>query len=215
MKKAFTLLELVLVVTIAGILSLASVVQLKDRSLRQAAEQILFHIRYTQHLAMADARFDLSQEWYKTRWQLLFSNCGGTKEICAYSVFSDWTGMHTGNPDPQELAINPLNRNQLLTGGMGGNRIIKYYDKEATKQLNIGQKYQIKKVRMNHCGSTAKRIAFDHLGRPVMGNLRTMKSPYQKRRLLKRRCEIQLIHQDNRHISIAIEPETGYAYILP
>ncbi len=211
--KAFTLFELVLVVIVVGILSVAIVPRLQNHSLRKAAEQVMFHIRYTQHLAMMDNRFDSTIDWYKTRWQLLFANCGGTKEICAYSVFSDWTGQHTGNPDPQELAVNPLNHGELLTGGMGGNKIIKYKDKEATKSLNIGQKYQIKKVRMSHCGTGARRIAFDYLGRPIMGNLKTMTSQYQQGRLLQNRCEMVLINMDNDQITIVIEPETGYVHL--
>lgn len=215
MKKAFTLFELVLVIVVIGILSVAIVPRLHDNNLRKAAEQVVFHLKYTQHLAMMDNRFDPSRDsaWYKTRWQLLFSNCGGTKDTCAYSVFSDWTGHHTGNPDAQELAVNPLNHDQVLTGGMSGNKLIKYNQKEATKSLNIGQKYQIKKVRMSHCGNIGKRIAFDYLGRPIMGNLATMTRQYQSGRVLQQRCEMILINKDDEQITILIKPETGYIHV--
>ena len=214
MKKAFTLLELILVVIVVGILSVAIVPRLHDNALRKAAEQIIFHLNYTRHLAMMDNRFSSDDTmWYKTRWQLLFSNCRGDKDTCAYSVFSDWTGHHTGNPDAQELAVNPLNRNQRLSGGMSGNLLIKYNQKEATKSLNIGQKYQINKVKMLHCGSSARRVAFDYLGRPVMGNLATMSRPYRQGRLLQNRCEMTLINRDGEQITILIEPETGYIHL--
>ena len=215
MKKAFTLLELVLVVVVIGILSVAIVPRLHNNSLRKAADQVVFHLKYTQHLAMMDNRFDPSRdsEWYKTRWQLLFSNCGGSKDTCAYSVFSDWMGHHSGNPDAEELAVNPQNHGQFLTGGMSGTLMIKYDQKEATKSLNIGQKYQIKKVRVSHCGNNGKRIAFDYLGRPIMGNLKTMTSQYQSGRLLRQRCEMILMNQDDEEITILIEPETGYIHI--
>jgi len=215
LKKAFTLLELVFVVIIVGILSVAIVPRLHDNSLRKAAEQIIFHLKYTQHLAMMDNRFDPVHDtvWFKTRWQLLFSNCGGTKETCAYTVFSDWTGHHTGNPDAKEVARNPLNHSQYLTGGMSGNNLIKYDEKEATKSLNIGQKYQIMKVQMSHCGSSAKRIAFDYLGRPIMGNLKTMTRQYQNTRVLQQRCEMTLINKNHEQITILIEPETGYIHL--
>ncbi len=215
MKKAFTLLELVLVVIVIGIISVAMIPRLHDNSLRKAADQIIFHLKYTRHLAMMDNRFDpvSDDQWYKTRWQLYFANCGGTKDTCAYSVFSDWAGHHTGNPDPKELAINPLNHSQLLTGGMSGNYLVKYEDKEAMKSLNIGQKYHIKKIQMSHCGSSARRIAFDYLGRPIMGNLKTMTREYQSGRLLQNICHIKLINKEGEQLTILVEPETGYIHL--
>jgi len=96
---------------------------------------------------------------------------------------------------------------------MSGNLLIKYNQKEATKSLNIGQKYQIKKVKMSHCGSSARRVAFDYLGRPVMGNLATITRPYRQGRLLQNRCEMTLINRDAEQITILIEPETGYIHL--
>ena len=219
MKKAFTLLELVFVVIIVGIISVAIVPRLHDNSLQKAAEQIMFHLKYTQHLAMMDNRFDplADPKWFKTRWQLYFSYCkeytNEKKGLCAYTVFSDRLGKHTGNPDPLEIAVNPLDHNRYLTGGMGGNKLVKFTDKESTKSLNLGKKYNIKKIQMYHCGSSAKRIAFDYLGRPLVGNLSTMKSPYQHSRLLQKTCEVILTNNDNKQVSILIEPETGYIHL--
>ncbi len=214
MKKAFTLFELVLVVIVVGILSVAIVPRLHDNDLQKAAAQILFHLRYTRHLALMDNRFDPKDStWYKTRWQLLFANCGGDKDTCAYTVFSDWTGTHSGNPDAQEIAVNPMHHGQMLTGGMSGNLLIKYNQKEATKSLNIGQKYGIRKVRMRHCGSSARRIAFDYLGRPIVGNLKTITRPYQRTRVLRNRCEMILTDKEGDEITILIEPETGYVHL--
>ena len=50
MKHAFTMIELVFVIVIAGILSAMIASSFDGNNLRQAADQIVSHIRYTQHL---------------------------------------------------------------------------------------------------------------------------------------------------------------------
>ena len=69
MKKAFTMLELVLVIVIVGILSFALVNGWERNTLREAADQLVNHIRYTQHLAMQEDKFDpaattANQPWF-------------------------------------------------------------------------------------------------------------------------------------------------------
>ncbi|WP_300367295.1 prepilin-type N-terminal cleavage/methylation domain-containing protein, partial [Hydrogenimonas sp.] len=51
-KNAFTMLELIIVIVVVGILSAIMIPRFSDDKLREAADQIMSHIRYTQHLAM-------------------------------------------------------------------------------------------------------------------------------------------------------------------
>jgi hypothetical protein len=66
---------------------------------------------------------------------------------------------------------------------------------------------------MSHCGSSARRIAFDYLGRPIMGNLKTMTREYQSGRLLQNICHIKLINKEGEQLTILVEPETGYIHL--
>ncbi len=214
MKKAYTLLEIVLTVIVIGIISSVMVPKLNDTSLQKAAEQVMFHLRYTQHLALIENQFNQNDKyWYKARWQLYFSYCRGDNDQCGYTVFSDRLNDHRGNPDPPEIAVNPLNPSQVLTGGSPGNKLIHYEDKEATKSMNLGQTYGVKKVSVKNC-ARAKRVAFDYIGRPIVGNMRTMKYPYQNKRLLSKKCLITLIKDEFEKITIVVEPETGYVHLL-
>ena len=171
MKKAFTMLELVFVIVVVGILSYFAASGFQRNPLREAADQVVSHIRYTQHLAMQDDKFtpNLSlsstsgfaairevQSWYKGRWQLSFhNNTSGTpcstSDIThwSYSVFSDGpgkpnlnTGGYSGNPDDSEIAVNPLDTNKLLTGGYTTTTVA-CTDPTATKEMNLGFKYGI------------------------------------------------------------------------
>ncbi|QIR75233.1 type II secretion system protein [Sulfurospirillum diekertiae] len=223
MKKAFTMLELVFVIVVVGILSYFVSTGFQRNPLREAADQLVSHIRYTQHLAMMDDKFSLTDaSWALGRWQLYFSNNTGSDDQWAYTIFSDWKAGHTGNPDMGEVAVNPLNSSQYLTGGTSGTNIIHYSDQSATKELNIGHKYGIKDITFSGgCRSNVKYIHFDYLGRP-MNSLST--NPYELpatgwHKLLTTQCKITLCDKDctdgsAQKVSIAIEAETGYTHIL-
>jgi prepilin-type N-terminal cleavage/methylation domain-containing protein len=217
LKRAFTLIELIFVVVLIGILSSLIAPTFERNSLQEVANQIMSHLRYTQHLALIDNKFDPKDEfWYKNRWQLYFSYCSGSSDKCAYTIFSDRLGTHSGKPDKNEIARNPMDPTKYMIGGSAGNRIIKYEDKEATKELNIGKKFAIKKVQFKECGSRALRISFDYLGRPLFGDISSLDAQYSskgKSRLMKKQCKIILTNDILESITILIEPETGYAHL--
>lgn len=196
MKKAFTLLELIFVIVVIGILAGAIIPNVKSSSLYDAASQVVSHIRYVQHLAMIDDKFNSKDEdWYKTRWQIKFSKVSGSDNKWAYAIFHDLD--KDSSPDANEIAINPLDNTKKLTGGYTG--AIEYSSKTATKELNLGNKYSIMDVDFNNCGinnnDEKKRIFFDNLGRPYSDNPNLLDSIFKdgsKSRLLKQSCQIIL-----------------------
>lgn len=225
MKKAFTLLELVFVIVVIGILAIAIIPNTRVNPLQEAAIQLVSHIRYTQHLAVVDDKYNPESidsgtgltKWYKERWQLIFSNGTETGDEEAYSIYSDNAGNSTGNVNPSEVARNPENSAQLMSGGFSGaaNALnITHNDFIGMKKLNLGYSYGVENVIFVGGCSTARRLAFDHLGRPIQGNLRTTTSAYHaaSQRLVVTDCNIILSNVDN-NITIIIRPETGYTCI--
>ncbi len=238
MKKAFTMMELIMVMVVAGIIAMVSFPRLGENSLNEATDQLIGHIRYTQHLAMQDDRFDPNNaEWFKERWQLLFGTSRSTDNKIAYSIFSD-RGAYSGNPDLGEIARNPLNQNQLLSGGFSG--ILRTDDRRATDTLNIGQKYGIQAIAFsNTCSASgrSRRIAFDNFGRPLgddISNYTTSYSQGANGRVIQQRCVISLcttttcnrcvvdatnnvtcpVATRRQRTNIVIEAETGYVHML-
>lgn len=65
MKKAFTMLELVVVIVVIGIIAVAALPRINDDHIAEAADQVMSHIRYTQHLAMQDSKVGDGDKWYK------------------------------------------------------------------------------------------------------------------------------------------------------
>jgi len=225
MKKAFTMLELVMVIVVIGILAAVVIPRTGSNKLAEAAVQVISHIRYTQHLAMIDDKFDSTtgSEWYKKRWIIRFKKDlvyagayvpnGTYSDEWAYSVFSDTSKDR--NPNLSEMAINPLNHDQYLSGGY--NNTLHLEDPRSMKMLRLGSSYNISDISFGGgCRSTTKYVHFDYLGRPmnsINNNLAYEADPGGYPRLLTTACTITLNSSEG-IIVIAIEPETGYAHIL-
>jgi len=217
MKKAFTLLELIFVIVVAGILAVAVIPRLNETSsVEEAAIQLALDIRYLQHLAIQDNRLDTDDtNWFKKRWQLKFSKTVGSDNQWAYAIFADESV--DGNPNNSEVAINPQNRLKILTGGHSAGTTA-YGDAKATKRLNVGHQYGVSSITMtggcNISDDGKKRLSFDFSGRPLYGPLHTssVKEPYQSDFLLKSTCVITLSDGSD-SVDVLVEPETGYVHL--
>ena len=211
---AFTMLELIFVIVVVGILAVVIIPRMQQSRLREVADQIASHIRYTQHLAMQDDRYDPNDRvWYKKRWQIVFSTSVEIDNKIAYTVFRDIAGTSTGNPDRSEIAKNPLDPSKMLSAGSSGG--VNYNDRDITKELSIGKRYGITNVIFsNSCSiSGSRRIAFDYMGRPMKGNSASYNSAYPNNRLITQVCTITLTNDAGENIDITIQPETGYASV--
>ncbi len=221
MKKAFTMLELVFVIVVIGILVAAIVPSTRTNPLQEAAVQVLSHIRYTQHLAMVDDKYDAdSATWFRERWQIIFSENEGSADVMGYTIFSDEAGGSSGNPDEAEIARNPSNTSRRLTGGWNNGNIlnIDHASFIGTDKLNVGRSYGVTDITFsNTCdgvNGTSKRIAFDHLGRPLQGTLSSNTQAYDTNDLIQSDCDITLTHTDGNNIIIRVQEETGFSCIL-
>jgi type II secretory pathway pseudopilin PulG len=208
MKRfAFTMLELVFVIIVIGILAVLAMPNFNRHPLQEAAEQVANHIRYTQHLAMVDDKFDPNDtRWYLENWQFEFKRFTTPLRIY-YEIYSDID--HNGNSDtvsPEETARDPLTHDYLD----GSN-----------KNTDIVRKFAIKSVTFSpschvNTSSAIGELAFDHLGRPYYyitgdpGGKPLATNMYQY--LLKGDCNITLTHPDGTAV-ITIRPETGYVSV--
>lgn len=213
-KHAFTMLELVMVIVVVGILAAAIVPRFDRNNLQEAADRVISDIRYTQHLAMIDEKFNANDpEWFKKRWQIQFSNSPASDNQWAYTVFSESHGTIDGITQVNDIAKNTNDPNRYLTGGVDA---IPYDDDNSTKKLNLGNAYGIKNVIFTNCDNSVKAIAFDYMGRPMDGNISNSSRLYQKANLLTSQCQIALCKNNSceDNITIAIEPQTGYVHQL-
>ena len=242
MKKAFTMLELVFVIIIIGILSVTISPNFQRDSLQEAANQLVSHIRYTQHLAMMDNKFDNNDAtWFKERWQLRFSRSMNSENVWAYTIFSDSSNHDQGVNTGDIIARNPLYKGvlnasgrlkkgtgQYFSGGYSG--VIVLTDERRMKELALAKTYGVKWVTFSKSCSNyrppsknqSRKIIFDNLGRPYWGYKKDVgvigKNPSDNMYIVHGQCIITLCTEEKcthgDKISIGIEPETGYTHIL-
>ena len=225
MKKAFTMIELIFVIVVIGILAAVIIPNTRTNPLQEAAIQLVSHIRYTQHLAVIDDKFNASRVdtagnviWYKDRWQIVFSSSIYSDNGEAYTIFSDTQGNAVSRGDAQksEVARNPQNSNQIMTGGYSSTAALDYRNPsfEGMQKLNIGKSYGVSSVTFSSACNSGKRISFDYLGRPFEGDQSSMTGAYSAgtQRLIVEDCHIVLSDGVD-SVSIIIKPETGYASI--
>ncbi|WP_041960013.1 pilus assembly FimT family protein [Sulfurospirillum arsenophilum] len=220
MKKAFTMLELVFVIMIVGILSYFVSSSFQRNPLREAADQVVSHIRYTQHLAMQDDTFASNDSaWYRKRWQVRFSTAGGVQ---SYAIMSDINS--DGNPNASvggiiEVAKDPLNPIQYLIGTPTTSFFNNTKPEFMNKKLDLTSTYGVTRITVagGGTGSTANRILFDSMGRPYRGDTNALNggviaSPSD--RIAMTPITVTLIDSNLNTMVITIEPETGYTHIL-
>jgi len=205
MKKAFTLLELVFVIVVIGILAALILPRTKTNPVQEAAIQVLSHIRYTQHLALVDDKYDANDStWYKARWQIFFGNDTSGSGDQVYTIFSD--NNKGGGADIGEIAIDPSTQKLLSGDSLYGNHI---------KRMNLSEKYGISDVNLTGGCNNNARIFFDYLGRPFSGSQLTMTGPYSAptQKLITSDCNVTITDGTESAI-IQISPETGYAKVI-
>jgi prepilin-type N-terminal cleavage/methylation domain-containing protein len=227
MKKAFTMMELIFVLVVMGIIAAVVIPNTRTNPLEEAAVQLASHIRYTQHLAMIDDKYNPNRLdtagnviWFKDRWQIAFGNNNQYADYKpAYTIFSDSVGnaVSRGDAQEEEIAKNPENPNQIMTGGYNSTAAVNYGSAgfKGMKKLNIGNAYRIASITLSGGCSGGSRISFDHLGRPMKGDQSTMTGPYSAgtQRLITQDCNVVLKDFNDNNITIIVTPETGYVKI--
>ena len=226
-KRAFTMIELVFVIVVVGILAAVMIPKLNRNGSREAAAQILTHIRYAQHLAMQDDKYVQSVDeklWFKMRWGITFNETSlkecpidelGVK-TWKYSVFFDKRGkkIFSGNINSEDQVANDIYKSgKLLSSGWSG--ISTDACKKINKELNLGKRFGIASVDFRDGCSEMQTINFDEMGRPMkvvsVTKNRGTKRPYD--RLLKKDCKITITDKRGNQTTITIEKESGFTYI--
>ncbi|MEA3373237.1 MAG: type II secretion system protein [Campylobacterota bacterium] len=202
-RLAFTMLELVFVIVVIGILSAAIIPRMDRDSIYEMGEQVLSHIKYTQHLAMTDNVYNHKEsKWYIARWHIDFVNsstCGAY-----YSVGSDAdltntvNGLNIGRYTSQEAARDPLT-NTLIYNNTCTDHDGWYND------VMLGKKYNI----VSMTSTCTKRIIFDHIGRPYTA-FNTSSHVANK---MNNDCNYTFTDGSGNSATITVTAETGYSYI--
>ena len=202
-KKAFTMIEAVMVIVVMGILAAVAIPRLQNDSSQEIADQILSDIRYTQHLALTDdVTNPANPNWQRHFWRIEFQNMVASGTGWTYSIGSD--NDEGGNIDLAEAAIDPLDGRPIFGLRTFGNT-------QVSPKVFIGSKYGITKVTFGGSCAARQHIGFDRLGRIYQSFTASTSPDYSK--ILRTPCTITFAHPNGNFV-IQINPETGYAFIV-
>ena len=199
------MLELIFVIVVVAILAAVIVPRMDRDTIYEAAEQVLGHIKYTQHLAMVDNIYDdNTNNWHYARWQIdFYDGTGGCGEIF-YAVGSD-TNLTGVSLVANDAARDPLTNDLLYNDTATCARTSGWHN-----DIILSDKYSIASLSMSAACNTANDIiAFDQLGRPYTAF--TTDDPTAN--LLKTDCNITITDSSANTATITITPETGYSFI--
>jgi len=195
--KAFTMLELVFVIVIIGILSFMAASSFQRNTVQEATDQLLSHIRYTQHLAMIDDKFNPAlPNWYRNQWHI---DIVKDNNLWVYSVLS---ANNTGT-----YAKDPQNPTTFLSG------LSTVAQANRNEKLQLQDTYGITTITFTNCptanNATGFSLYFDNLGRPY-GNKSAATGAHDN--IQRSICTIVLSNGNAaENMTIEISPETGYA----
>lgn len=201
-RTAFTMLEIIVVLVVIGILAVNTMPSFQRDNAAEVTVKLADHIRYTQHLAMVEDKYDPTRaNWHRERWRIEMRGNG------VYAIYDDSNATGTaGAPDQGEVPANPLDRSKVLDGGISGLPNI-----TQDMALNAALTFSAP------CGATngSLILSFDHMGRPMTGSRHLAPLPYsnnttQAGRLLTAACTITVTVAGDTPTTITIQPETGY-----
>lgn len=227
MNRAFTILELLVVVSIVSILAFIASMSGERDELGEAALQLQEHIRYTRHLAMKENKFDPAESGYKNQigsgtsgvgnyqlsyWQIRFVKRTSTNpSVIGYSIYSDRD--RKGNIDTvshAEPAKNPYDGK--LIHGYGDPS-----DNKVSKDSFLNLSYNIagivfssscQPVGYSRVANDIGAILFGHDGRAYNGISSSNSYEYT----LKDDCNITLTHSSGKSALITVDKRSGYAF---
>lgn len=221
-KKAFTMLELVMVIVVLGILAALALPRIERDIRNEAAENILGAVRHTQHLALMDNKnlpttpSALTRDnWQRGLWHIRFGSYdGGDKWF--YTISSSLDG--DSNIDANEAAIDPAN-GKLFYHRAGDATLD---ETNESNNIFIGDRFGINNVDFSQCrgavgaaqsNNAATHLAFDYMGRPHKG-IYNASNDYAT--VMHQDCTIQFEFEDTNinPLQITILRETGFAFIV-
>lgn len=230
MREALSLLELLITCFILSLIALLSL-NPHDYSLHHATQNLLYHIKYTQNLALQDSRYFLNptsttttkalspsideslllSSPQKNMWQIQFHTTGIYTQN-SYSIYHDTprispTTNYDGRPMSGDfIALEPTN-NQCLSGYNNTN-VSDYCKNNTHPNVRLKEKYGIEEMSLSGEAKCLERgggrVYFDELGKPYCG-----KEPTP----LTQPLTITL-KKASQELSIIILPQSGYSYIL-
>jgi prepilin-type N-terminal cleavage/methylation domain-containing protein len=209
-SRAFTMIELTFVIVVLGILASLAIPRLDRDYQQEAADAMLSHIRYTQHLALTDNKhmFD-NRRWHQQFWRIVFSTCSGGDQYFMIGSDASMDGASNAFFAQDEAAIDPKDGKPYFWSN--GADCSSGGDGTVSNSIFISKLYGISDVVASG-GCQGGHLGFDNMGRPHYGFGTSTAPDYSSR--ITTPCTFTFELESGDNFAITIQPETGYAQIV-
>ena len=205
MKKSFSLLEIILTISLISFLYLLFIPKNKINYLDEITNKIELYISYTRYKALIDEKFDSEDSlWHKKRWTIKFFRCRESVGGIYYSIYSDYN--KSGTPGADDSLKDPLTQKNIYSSNQCNE------SNKNSKYVLLTKNFEIKDVKIS-CNETTSlgQLSFGSDGK-VYSKLSANENEASKYEITQP-CSIKFISKENKSKEIILFPSTGYTKI--
>ena len=203
MKKSFSLLEIILVISLIGFLYTMFLPKTKINHIDEVSSKLSLYITYLRYKAFIDDKYNWEDSlWHKKRWTIKFLRCRQSVGGIYYTIYSDKN--KSGHPSSEDSLKDPLTNKNIYTSNMCKENSLN------SKYVLLTKEFRISDVQIS-CNETTSlgQLSFGSDGK-IYSKLSVYNNESNEYEIDKP-CTIKLISQDNESREIEIYPNTGYS----
>lgn len=203
MKKSFSFLEIIIVLTLISFLYTQFIPKNKINKLDEITNRLTLYLSYTRLKALLDDKYDENDSlWHKKRWTIKFFRCREAEDGIYFTIYSDKN--KTGHPSIEDTLKDPLTNKNIYSSNY-----CEENDKNSKYTL-LTKIFDIKDVNVS-CNNTSSlgQISFGNDGK-IFSKLSAFENEFNEYEI-ENPCIIKLISKNNDSKEIKIYPKSGYS----
>lgn len=202
MKKSFSLLEIILVISLIGFLYTMFLPKTKINHIDELSSKLSLYLTHLRYKALIDDKYDSKDSlWHKKRWTIKFLRCRETVGGIYYTIYSDKN--KSGHPSAEDSLKDPLTNKNIYTSNICNENSLN------SKYVLLTKEFGISDVQIS-CNETTSlgQLSFGSDGE-IYSKLSAFNNESNEYKIDKP-CSIKLISKENDSREIVIYPNTGY-----
>jgi type II secretory pathway pseudopilin PulG len=203
-KKTFTLLELLLIISLLGFLYTAFIPKTQINKIDELTNRLVLYLKQTRYQSFIDDKYSNSDDyWHKKRWTLKFFRCRKSVGGIYYSIYSDRNS--SGHPSIDDSLKDSLTLKNIYSTNHCKENI------NNSKYVLLTKNFNIKSVAISCNETTALgQLSFGSDGK-IYSRLSNIPNDSDSFEIMNH-CRIKLTDNMDEERNIVLESNTGYIY---
>ena len=203
MKKAFSLIEIFLIISLLGFLYTTFIPKMQINKIDQISDKLVLYLKQTRYKALIDDKHDKDDYWHKKRWTLKFLKCRKDVGGIYYTIYSDKNA--SGHPGIDDSLKDSLSLKNIYSSNYCKENI------NNSSYVLISKNFNIQDVIIS-CNETTSlgQLSFGGDGKlySKLSNDPNDSNSYE----VSDNCKIKLTDTFGEERTIILESNTGYVY---